>query len=402
MLLIGDWAGINNQVSFNSYDTIVLGNLEGPVLPGNNSLRKLPKVGPSLFSCVLPSQNNRFIFSLANNHIMDYGLLGLESTIDLLDSNGFKACGAGKNTQDAREPIIVEDNGIKVGIIACCEAQFGVALRNQAGVAEFGPWVHNAILDLRKKVDAVIVSVHAGVEDSPWPFPHIRDLYKSFINVGATVVHGHHAHVPQGYEAYGDGLIFYGMGNFAVDPDTWRNYPNGMWSLAAKIDLRFKPVRWQPLIFEIRHQFGSGTIVIEESNAEEQVSHSRYMEICNRPFDNRKLIDALWHEVALRAYNYYGARYMRFSALPQYGRRKQIRTGLSMLKGGLLNRNSPAAYPSQYDYMLWYHMTACESHRQMLVTALGILAGEIEDLRSAETRQMVDEMIPAWSNQGEG
>ena len=396
MLLIGDWAPGKKQVRLSHDFTIVLCNLEGPILPRVNSFVALPKAGPSLFSSELPNEADQFIFALANNHIMDYGLPGLEATLKLFDQRGFRACGAGKSVHVARQSIVVDDKGVQVGIIACCEAQFGVAGRNSAGVAEFGPWTYRAISHLRKTVDALIVSVHAAVEDSPWPSPYIRELYHSFIDAGATVVHGHHAHVPQGYEAYGDGVIFYGMGNFAVDPDKWLDSPNGMWSLAAEIDLSSIPVRWHPLTLEIRHESGSDTIVIEESNGEEQNSHSQYLQICNRPFDNPALFDALWQEVALRTYYHHGAGYMRFSATPQSGRCAQARKSLSMLKGALLSSNVPSSCPRQYDYMLWYHMIACESHREMLATALGVLAGEIKDLRTEETRRLADEMM-SWS-----
>jgi len=393
MILIGDLVPGAHPVTIHLAQDLYLANLEGPVLPAEHDLVPHPKAGPSLFSCELPNGIGQFVFALANNHIMDYGIPGLEATLKLLNRRGFKTCGASKDVHDARRPIVVEDNGVQVGIISCCEAQFGVARRNSAGVAEFGPWVYRAIRDLRETAGAVIVSAHAAVEDSPWPSPYIRELYRAFIDAGATVVHGHHAHVPQGYEAYGDGVIFYGMGNFAVDPDKWRDYPNGMWSLAAEIDFSSKPVCWRPLTLEIRHQPGSDAIVIEESNGEERVSHRRYLEICNRPLDNPELFDALWQEVALRAYYHHGAGYMRFSAPPQSGRRVQARAGLSMFKGALLNRIAPSSRPSQYDYLLWYHMIACESHRQMLATALGILAGEIEDLRTKETRQLADEMM---------
>lgn len=393
MIIFGDWAPGNKCIYIANTSGLMLANLEGPILPAYHPVVSVPKAGPSLSSTQLPNGAGQFVVALANNHVMDYGIPGLEVTLELLDQRGFKACGAGKDVYDARRPIVVEDNGVQVGIIACCEAQFGVARRNSAGVAEFGPWIYHAIRDLRETVDAVIVSVHAGFEDSPWPSPFIRELYHSFIDTGVTVVHGHHAHVPQGYEAYGDGVIFYGMGNFAVDPDKWRDYPNGMWSLAAEIDFGSKPVRWRLFTLEIRHQPGSGTIVIEESSGEEQVSHRHYLEICNRPFDNPELFDALWQEVALRAYYHHGAGYMRFSASPQSGRRVQARAGLSMLKGALLNKIAPSR-PIQYDYLLWYHMIACESHRQMLMTALGVLAGEIKDLRTEETRRLADEMMP--------
>lgn len=393
--IVGDWApGIKSVNVFVGSDRI-LANLEGPVMFRNHSVISAPKAGPSLFCCELPAQNNQFIFSLANNHIMDYGVSALETSIAALDQRGFKACGAGKTLDEARRPIVIDNSGVQVGIISCCEAQFGVVRRNQAGVAEFGPWIYRAIRDLRKTVDAVIVSVHAAVEDSPWPSPYIRELYHSFIDAGATVVHGHHAHVPQGYEEYGEGVIFYGLGNFAVDPDRWRDSPNGLWSLAAEIDLCSKPVRWQPVTLEIRHQSGSDTMVIEESSSEEQESRRRYLEICNRPLLDDALFEALWQEVALRAYYHYGAGYMGFSASSRGGRRVLIKECLSKIRGALLNRPS-VSRPHQYDLMQWYSMIACESHRQMLTTALGILACEIKDMRTEETRRLADEMMP-WS-----
>jgi len=395
ILIVGDWAPGAHSATIHLPQDLYLANLEGPVLPAEHDLVSHPKAGPSLFSCELPNGTGQFVFALANNHIMDYGLPGLKATLKLLDQRGFKACGAGRDVLDARRPIIVDDNGLQVGVIACCEAQFGLARRNSAGVAEFGPWVYRAIRDLRETVGAAIVSVHAAVEDSPWPSPYIRELYRSFIDAGAMVVHGHHAHVPQGYEAYGDGVIFYGMGNFAVDPDKWRDYPNGMWSLAAEIGFGSKPVCWRPLTLEIRHQSGSDTMVIEESSSEEQESRRRYLEICNRPLLDDALFEALWQEVALRAYYHHGAGYMHFSAPPRRGRCALIKEGLAKIRGALLN-SPPVSRPDQYDLMLWYSMIACESHRQMLSTALGILAGEIEDMRTEETRQLADDMMP-WS-----
>lgn len=397
MILIGDWAPENKQVDMTLARAVVMANLEGPVLSRAYSVTATPKAGPSLFSCELPNGTEQFVFSLANNHTMDYGVPGLEATLKLLYQRGFKACGAGRDVLDARRPIIVDDNGVRISVIACCEAQFGVARRSQAGVAEFGPWVYCTIRDLRKTVDAVIVSVHAAVEDSPWPSPYIRELYRSFIEAGAMVVHGHHAHIPQGYEEYGEGVIFYGLGNFAVDPDKWRDSPNGLWSLGVEIDFRSKPLRWRPITFEIRYHTGSDTILIEESSGDEQQLHRLYLESCNRPFNDNLLFDGLWQEVALRAYCHYGAGYMHFFAPPRRGRCALFKEGLSKIRGALLN-SPPVSRPDQCSFMLWYNMIACESHRQMLATALGVLAGEIDDLRTDETRRLADEMVP-WLRQ---
>lgn len=397
MILVGDWSPVNHSVTIKlmSAQNLYLANLEGPILRPDQHFAPYVKAGPNLFSSELPNGNELFVFSMANNHIMDYGSLGLDNTITLLDKNDFKACGAGNNIYDARRPVIIEDNGVQVGIIACCEAQFGVARRNSAGTAEFGPWVYPAIRDLCKKVDAVIVTCHAAVEDAPWPSPYIHDLYHSFIDAGAAVVHGHHAHVPQGYEFYGEGLILYGMGNFAVDPKQWFDSPNGMWSLAAEIDFRHKPAHCRLMTIEIRNQTGSETIVIEESNADEQVRHKHYLKLCNLPFDNAEMLDALWQEVAMRIYYSYGARYMGFSADYQNERHRQVKMGLSMIQKAIFNRKIPFC-PGKHNFLLLYNMMACESHRQMLTTVLGILAGEFEDLRTEETRELADEMMP-WS-----
>jgi len=396
MIIVGDFApGSKKVVDRYSGGSVVLANLEGPILPTIKDHLPMPKAGPSLFSCELPDHGRPYMFSLANNHLMDFGSPGLDATLIALEERGCKACGAGKDICDARQPIMVEDGGVLVGIISCCETQFGGAGRDTAGVAEIGPWIYHAIRNLCERVDSVLVSVHAAVEDSPWPSPYFRQLCRSFVDAGVSVVHGHHSHVPQGFEAHGDGVIFYGMGNFAVDPERWHKYPNGLWSLAAEIDFGSKPVRWRPFSLENRQQRGTGSIVIEKSNDDERMTRLRHIEMCNRPFDRPELFDALWQEVALRAYHHYGATCMHFPSFSMNDRYAQIRKCLSMLKGALFNRCVPR--PNQSDYLLWYHMIACDSHRQMLATSLGVLAGELKDMRTDESRQLADEMVP-WSS----
>ena len=374
---------------------LILANLEGPLLPAvGHDPAPRAKAGPSLCSRSLPVGGN-FAFSLANNHIMDYGSSGLMNTLEQLRAVRIDACGAGSTTLQARQPLIVDDEGKRIGVVACCEAQFGVARRTQAGVAEFGPWIYDTIRSLRRGVDSVIVSVHAAVEYAPWPSPYVRELYHSFIDAGAVVVHGHHAHVPQGYEQYREGMIFYGMGNFAVDPGRWRDYPSGLWSLAAEVSLAERPIRWRPFTLEIRTGSEPGGIVVEESSIQEQAGHKRHLEMCNRPFNDDALFDALWQEVALRVYQHHGARIMRFAVPSRRGRRASARASLSMARDALIGSPIPQA-PSRQQMLVWYHMIACESHSRMLAMALGVLSGEIDDLRTHETRQLADEMMP-WS-----
>ena len=393
MRIAGDWASGTKYVDSTFRDDLILANLEGPILAHNHLFAAVKKAGPNIYSSLLPHDSANYIFSLANNHIMDFGIPGFKETLTSLHQQNIKFCGAGKTIREARMPLIIEDNGVTIGIISCCEAQFGVATRSKAGVAEFGPWIYCAIKDLNEKVDNIIISVHAGVEDSPWPSPYIRDLYRSFIDAGATVVHGHHAHVPQGYEKYRNGMIFYGMGNFAVDPDNWKDNPNGMWSLGADINFSLLTLQWQMKIFEIRHQTGSNRILIEECSEKELEHHLHYLEICNRPLNDESLFEALWQEVALRAYYAYGGKFMNFFDSSDSRGFGSIRDRLSKIRANI-HMKDVAPHSSTQKLLLHYHMMACESHRQMLTTALGVLSGEITDLRNDETRKLADEMIP--------
>lgn len=399
MILAGDIATREKHGRLVYYNDTILANLEGPVLPFDHEFVPKIKAGPNIFSINLPVDNNRYAFALANNHIMDYGLQGLEHTLSLLNHKNFKGAGAGKNINEAQRPIVVEDNDIRIGIISCCEAQFGMVTCNHAGVAEIGPWIYRTIDDLKSEVNAVVVSAHAAVEDSPWPSPRIQHLYRSFIHSGATIVHAHHSHIPQGCEEYEDGIIFYGLGNFMVDPNKWRDIPNSLWSLGAKIDFKTKPVQSSILTFEIREGDGN-EIYVEESTEPERIEHKKYLKKCCYPLSNSELMEALWQEVSLRAYFHYGARYLGFSnsvhRKPTVGERlNTIKEGGVKIAKGIAGIKKKSQL-SKYDYLLRHVMFACESHRQMLATALGILAGEIEDLRTEETLALADEMMP-WS-----
>ncbi|PZV25649.1 MAG: hypothetical protein DCF12_13850 [Snowella sp.] len=391
MILVGDWAPNHYSVKLDIPKDIYLANLEGPILSADNIHCKTKKAGPHLFSNTIPDEYN-FIFSLANNHIMDYGLTGLEFSKTTLKAHQILSCGAGDNFTEARKPLIIEEGGIKLGIIACCEAQFGVANTFQPGVAEFGSWIYQTIRDIRPHVNHIIISVHAAIEESPWPSPYLREIYHSWIDAGASIIHGHHAHIPQGFESYKQGMIFYGLGNFAVNPEKWCQYPNGMWSLAARIMFDKNSFEWEILTFEIRSNKNSNYFTVEESNNTEKLAHLNYLQNCNEPLNNPSLFLALWQETSVRTYCHHSANYLGFSRSLKSRLAQFIKQTFSTVKNSGKRRIST----SQSELLLWYHLFACESHRQTLATSLGVLSGEIKDLRTVESSKLADLMMP-WS-----
>ena len=156
---------------------------------------------------------------LANNHIMDYGSEGMTATMERIRAAGLEFMGAGHDAEAAYAPLIKSMGGLKVGMLNACEAQFGVIdlfeRDDPAGYAWINhPRIDTTILTLKKECDFVIVFAHAGLEFEEIPQKEWRVRYRHLCDLGADVVVGSHPHVPQGYEEYGDALIFYSLGNF--------------------------------------------------------------------------------------------------------------------------------------------------------------------------------------------
>jgi poly-gamma-glutamate synthesis protein (capsule biosynthesis protein) len=380
MILYGDWAPHVLCCETALPGRCALLNLEGPVLPAEHELAPAPKAGPHLYSTSLPRTDGRLVATLANNHVMDYGESGLALTLEALHACGGIAVGAGATRAAAEQPVVVSDQGVRVAIVACCEAQFGTAQPSRPGVAVLGPWVYDAIRACRSQADAVIVSVHAGVELSPWPAPAIRDLYRSWINAGADVVHGHHPHLPQGFEQYRSGLIVYGLGNLAVIPRDWKDYPDALWSLVVEVDFAARPFRWRAQSWAI-----AGDERHIELQPDERPNRPAYLYDCNRALAERGLLEALHQEVAVRTYDQYYHAWLRFPARKgqDVGRRRFVTP-------------SQAAQASRQDLRLWYHLFACLTHHDLIATALGVLGGELPDLRTAESRALADRRLP-WT-----
>lgn len=61
------------------------------------------------------------VVNLANNHTLDFDREGLQETLDMLDAAGIKHVGAGMTRADALAPVIIERNGIKIGIIGATD-----------------------------------------------------------------------------------------------------------------------------------------------------------------------------------------------------------------------------------------------------------------------------------------
>lgn len=156
---------------------------------------------------------------LANNHTGDYGAAGVEDTLNAFASHGIKTVGAGMTQAEAEAPLIVERDGLRIGLLNAAEHEFGIACGNIPGAAGLNILdLPRRIRDLKEKTDLVMVLLHGGHEHYPFPSPRLRQLCRFIAESGADAVFNCHSHCPCGYEIFNGVPIVYSPGNFYFPP----------------------------------------------------------------------------------------------------------------------------------------------------------------------------------------
>jgi poly-gamma-glutamate capsule biosynthesis protein CapA/YwtB (metallophosphatase superfamily) len=186
------------------------------------------RMHPSNVACLTRAQPD--VCVLANNHVLDYGEIGLEETLDVLAGAGLRTAGAGRVLAQAQEPAIVPLSGERrVLVAATCTESSGVPAAWSATPActgvDFLCDLSDASADAvaerlqrqRAPGDVAVVSIHWG---DNWgyevPAEHVR-FARRLIDAGVDVIHGHSSHHPRPIEVYRRRLILYGCGDFIND-----------------------------------------------------------------------------------------------------------------------------------------------------------------------------------------
>lgn len=196
-----DFTPIFNNISsdINEAD-LAIANFEGSV----NSNRKLS--GFPLFNfpkeTIYSLKNVGFdLLSTANNHALDTGLDGIAETISHINESGMKNFGT--LAEDGDKGIIVEKNGIKIGLISFTDTLNGMdsLMRGKEySVNTFAQDVKSDIQNLKDNSDIVIVYPHWGNEYQLVPNERQIFLKEMLQESGADIILGSHPHVLQRYE----------------------------------------------------------------------------------------------------------------------------------------------------------------------------------------------------------
>ena len=170
------------------------------------------------------------VVSLAGNHALDYGYIGLCRTIDVFDNIGLSHLGTYKTAEDQEKILIKDVKGVKIAFINYTYGTNGIPLPSGKDFC-----VNLIDKDFIKKqinqakeqnVDMIVACMHWGTEYRTTANSEQKDLANFLFENGVDVILGNHPHVLEPMEkktiTLQDGttkevFVVYALGNFTAD-----------------------------------------------------------------------------------------------------------------------------------------------------------------------------------------
>jgi len=228
---------------------LAIGNLEstlsraGAPRQGGDSFAAAPSVRQGLRLAGFD------VLTLANNHTGDFGPRALVQTVRRVRGAGITPVGAGADLDGAAQPVVVERNGVRFGIVAFdAIGETPAATPSRPGALRLrmqprtGPLndtdlrrVLDLVRDVRERADVVLVLPHWGTQYTTETVADQRKVARELVRAGADVVVGGHPHWVQGVERVRGALVAYSLGNFVFDMDFMRETQEG-----GMLELRFR------------------------------------------------------------------------------------------------------------------------------------------------------------------
>lgn len=325
-------------------------NLETPLV---DKIDPIPKCGPNLFA---PTETvngikalNPSLVTLANNHIMDQGEQGLQSTLNILSKHNINFTGVGYNLSEASKPFIFRRDGFKIGVYSCAEHEFSIATKDGAGANPFDLLdSFDHIYELKSQCDYVIVLYHGGKEHYRYPSPYLQRVCRKMVLRGADLVICQHSHCVGCYEHYKNSTIIYGQGNFIFNKHDNEFWVNGL-LINVNIQSSVK-VDYVPIITR-----GRGISIASDHDQKDIISnfYRRSAEILEEGF-----IRKMYEDFAIRELDNYIRKFLGFNKwLSRIDRR--------ILKGSLLRKKISREYLLTIENYI-----ECEAHRELLLKGI--------------------------------
>jgi poly-gamma-glutamate synthesis protein (capsule biosynthesis protein) len=160
------------------------------------------------------------VVTMANNHAVDYGPVGLSDTLAAIASHRLPVVGVGADAAHAYAPWYSTVRGVRVAIIAASQIHDRTMAAWTAGPTS--PGIASATSErlvasvraARQRATVVVVYLHWGTEGRDCPNAEQRQVAGQLADAGADAVVGTHAHLLLGGGWLGSTYVDYGLGNF--------------------------------------------------------------------------------------------------------------------------------------------------------------------------------------------
>jgi len=274
---------------------VVFTNFEATVAERGQPNESAPREGNSLAppeAMDVLKEMGFNMFSLANNHVWDLRVAGVQNAILEANRRNMTHAGTGNTIEEAAGPGFLKTSKGTVALIAMASGGIrpgAPATTNRPGVNELRVEAGNipneedsqrilqSIRDASKRADLVIVYQHNHVYDKNFgtifgeelpdrlvPPDWIKRWTHAEVDAGADIIVMHGAPVVQGVEIYHNRPIFYDLGNFIfnlplmeatqlLEPIVWE-------SVVASIEFQgktLKSIKFQPIAL---NQMGQGQV----------------------------------------------------------------------------------------------------------------------------------------------
>ena len=323
-------------------------NLEVPLADKTTPIEKR---GPSLIAPIDTIYGYKAlktdILTLANNHILDQGMLGLQSTIDTLQAHKIAYLGAGSTPEQASRPYVFSCDGKKIGLYACAEHEYSIVTETSPGANPIDLLESlDHIYELKRQCDFVIVLYHGGKEYYRYPSPQLQKICRKMIEKGADLVLCQHTHCVGCEEKYQEGTIVYGQGNFLFD-----NHSDEYWNTG--------------LLVEVGDDFNISYYPIQKNNGIIKLAIGK---------EAKQILDGFKERsIEIQSEGFVTKRYQEFAAsmLNQYllrvgGKQNLVfRTLNKLTKNGLIKNKY-----GRSQILSMQNSLECEAHRELFVCGL--------------------------------
>ena len=204
-----------NTVQFLNDDYLTIANLECSLSDNKySSIEQFSFLGKAAYANILSEGSVEFV-TLANNHTMDFGQNAYDDTAAALDAVNIAYAGEDECY------LYQVDGGLKIGLYCLYNGLTGNAFSQLSAsaqeklVAESKQMIDRAVRELADQgAEYTIACLHMGTEGNYETTDVQVELCRYAIDAGFGSVYCTHAHRLQPAELYGDGIIFYGLGNW--------------------------------------------------------------------------------------------------------------------------------------------------------------------------------------------